>query len=321
MMRLDIVLGRGDFFSQGAELLGLAGLLAGENEDRRIRFLLPFGGEDRHIRELALLGVGVQVFQFPEEKHVSADYGQRVLHAFWGSERPDFILMPDAGVWRSVAPALAFQRDAAYIPAIRALEKDAEGVLLGRQVWNGRRMLWIRLHKKSAIFTVSPGVFTPAEKKDIPGKTEVFQTPQVGASISFMGEEPGAVAAGLREARIVLAAGRGVEGPVQLDLIRRLGEHLPGSILAGSRPVCDGGMLPYDRQIGETGADVAPDLYVAFGISGASQHLAGMGRSGFVVAVNREKTAPFFQHADLGIVEDLELFLGVLFKIMDKEKA
>ncbi|TYT75899.1 electron transfer flavoprotein subunit alpha/FixB family protein [Desulfobotulus mexicanus] len=321
MTRLDIVLGRGDIFSLGAELMGLAGLLVGEDEGKRIRFLLPFGGEAHQIRDLALLGVEVQIFQYSGEKHFSAEYGQKVLNSFWKAEKPDFILMPDAGIWRSVAPALAFQSDAAYIPALRALEKDAHGMLLGRQTWSGRRMLWMRLHKKSAVLTVSPGSFTPAEKKDIPGKTEVFQAAQVGASIPFLGEEPGAVAAGLREARIVLAAGRGVEGSSQMDLIGRFGRYLPGSILAGSRPVCDGGMLPYDRQIGETGADVAPELYVAFGISGASQHLAGMGRSGFVVAVNKEKTAPFFQHADLGIVEDLEVFLEAILKIMDTEKA
>jgi electron transfer flavoprotein alpha subunit len=84
--------------------------------------------------------------------------------------------------------------------------------------------------------------------------------------------------------------------------------------------VCDCGWLPYDRQIGETGADVAPELYLACGVSGASQHVVGMGRSGLVVVVNKDPAAPFFRHGDVGIVEDLGAFLPRLLEVLAEEK-
>jgi electron transfer flavoprotein alpha subunit len=114
---------------------------------------------------------------------------------------------------------------------------------------------------------------------------------------------------GFDDAEVIVTAGRGVGNAENLAVVRAFAEIFRKAAVAGSRPVCDDGWLPLSRQVGVTGATVAPKVYVACGVSGAQQHLAGMRGSGFVVAVNRDADAPMMRHADACIVEDLTDFL------------
>jgi electron transfer flavoprotein alpha subunit len=118
----------------------------------------------------------------------------------------------------------------------------------------------------------------------------------------------------LREARVIVAAGRGIEEEDNLDIIREFADLFKRSAVAGSRPLCDIGWLAYNQQIGITGATVSPDLYVACGISGMFQHIIGMRESGFIVAINKDKQSPFFQIADICIVEDVTHFIPLVIK-------
>jgi electron transfer flavoprotein alpha subunit len=111
-------------------------------------------------------------------------------------------------------------------------------------------------------------------------------------------------AADLTKAARIVAVGRGIKGEEHLALARGLAEAL-GAELAASRPICDAGWLPMDRQIGSSGQTVAPKLYVALGISGAIQHIVGMKGAETIVAVNKDPEAPIFEVADYGIVGDL----------------
>ena len=108
----------------------------------------------------------------------------------------------------------------------------------------------------------------------------------------------------LSQAERIVAVGRGIKGPEHLELVQTLAELL-GADVAASRPVCDAGWLPMDRQIGSSGQTVAPKLYIALGISGAIQHLVGMKGSRTIVAINKDAEAPIFEIADYGIVGDL----------------
>jgi len=118
----------------------------------------------------------------------------------------------------------------------------------------------------------------------------------------------------LEEAAAIVAAGRGIGKEENLELLRAVAGILKNSTLGGSRPACDAGWLPYSRQVGETGRQVAPDLYLACGISGARQHLAGIKNAKTVIAVNTDPQAAIFGRADYGIVEDLSRFLPVLIE-------
>lgn len=320
-MEILMLLGPGDSLTAAAEMLTLARELS-VDRDSAPAFLLPLGAENERLSDLAALGAPVRCLSGMENQEITPEGLLFSLRTCLKEKVPDRVLMPDAGIWRSVAPALAFHLDAGYVASVRGLRRDAGGLLLGRQTWSGRRMAWLRPLEGPCVLTVVQGAFEASEQGGRPGVIESLSAVHIQSRTRFCGEEAGSgVAAGLKEARIILGAGRGVGGAEGMELLSRLEACLPGSILGGSRPVCDGGWLPYDRQIGETGADVAPELYFACGISGASQHLAGMERSGFVVVLNKEKSAPFFRHGDLGIVEDLHTFLPALLNMLEKKAS
>jgi electron transfer flavoprotein alpha subunit len=124
----------------------------------------------------------------------------------------------------------------------------------------------------------------------------------------------------LSQAEIIVAVGRGIKAPENLDLAKKLAEALGGEIGA-SRPICDSGWLPMDRQIGSSGQTVAPKLYLALGISGAIQHQVGMKSSRAVVAINKDKEAPIFEVATYGIVGDLFEVVPPLIEEIKKAKT
>ena len=124
----------------------------------------------------------------------------------------------------------------------------------------------------------------------------------------------------LTQAESIVAVGRGIKAPENVELAQKLAEAL-GAELGASRPICDSGWLPMDRQIGSSGQTVAPKLYVALGISGAIQHMVGMKGSNTIVAINKDKEAPIFEVATYGIVGDLFEIVPPLIEEIKKVKA
>ena len=123
--------------------------------------------------------------------------------------------------------------------------------------------------------------------------------------------------AGLCDASVIVSAGRGIGRRENHELVRKVAALFSRSATAGSRPLCDLGWLPYSAQVGQTGATVAPELYFACGISGAQQHVAGIKGAKFVVVVNTDPNAAFFNECDVGIIEDLEQFLSGFLEELD----
>ena len=123
------------------------------------------------------------------------------------------------------------------------------------------------------------------------------------------------------EAKVLVAAGRGIGEEENLDLLQQLAEQFPQSAICGSRPVIDAGWMPYSRQVGITGAMVAPSLYIACGISGAIQHLAGMSSSKVIVAINKDPEAPIFLKSDYGVVGDLFELVPAITEEINKIKS
>jgi electron transfer flavoprotein alpha subunit len=174
------------------------------------------------------------------------------------------------------------------------------------------------------VLTVQPGCFSfqaPPSGEAV-GQVRVETVSWQPEHTRFLGKIPAAPgAAHLAAARIILAAGNGIGQAENLRWFHGLADRLPHAMVAGTRIVCDRGWLPYDRQVGVTGATVAPALYLACGLSGAAQHLMGMRGSGFVVAVNTDPLAPICAEADLCIVADLTVFLPALIARIDQDKA
>ena len=221
-----------------------------------------------------------------------------------------------------LAPALAVLAGGCCVPGVEAVERGEGGPVFSRSVAGGRLIQKISPLAFPAVLTVLGGSQTPPEESVGPAGEVVFReagaAPEGIRSLGVLrrtGQEPG-----LADAEAVVAVGRGMGCEENLGAARRLAALFPRGVLAGSRPACDLGWLPHRCQVGITGATVAPALYLACGISGAFQHVAGMRGSRFVVAVNRDENAPIFHVADLGVKEDAVNFLPLLAQACEKRR-
>ncbi|HDI59663.1 MAG TPA: electron transfer flavoprotein subunit alpha/FixB family protein [Desulfobacteraceae bacterium] len=244
------------------------------------------------------------------------------LADFLNSEIPAWILMEDTTLGRRLAAELAVRLSAACITGVEAVEQDDHGVVLTRAVWGGKFRAAVRTAAETITVTVADGAFAGRfEKAGGQAKVQHRRSEAArGGRRHLKRIQAPEADTGLSEARAIVAAGSGIGEPDRLVLVRKLAERIAGAQVAGSRPVCDRGWLPYSRQVGITGATVAPALYIACGISGAAQHIAGMSGAGLVVAINKDPRAAIFQHADIGVVEDLGTFLPLLVEACGQEE-
>jgi electron transfer flavoprotein alpha subunit len=212
------------------------------------------------------------------------------------------------------APGLAVALDAACITAVEGVASESGRLVFRKTTHNGKIVSHIAACTERVVLTVLPGSFgwrSPGEV--VAGKVTTRTVNAPPCATRHLGPAPAEEAdRGLAAAEVIIAAGRGLGKRENLSLVQRLSAAIPKSAVAGSRPVCDAGWLPYNRQVGQTGAVVRPKVYLACGISGAAQHAYGMKDSGFIVAINHDPHAPIFRLADVGIVEDVVEFLPAL---------
>jgi electron transfer flavoprotein alpha subunit len=213
---------------------------------------------------------------------------------------------------KDLLPRAAALLDAAMATEVLAFAGDGAEILLRRPMWAGNVVADVALATPVKAFTVRPTEFAPAAPATAPGEVKAVEVVLDAASlktrfVSF--EEVKSARPELTEARVVVAGGRGTKG--DFKPVEALADAL-GAAVGASRAAVDAGWAPNDWQVGQTGKVVAPELYVAAGISGALQHLAGMKGSKVIVAVNKDPEAPIFAVADLGLVGDLREVLPAL---------
>ncbi len=203
---------------------------------------------------------------------------------------------------KSLAPRLAVALDASLATNVISLPDTNGGFKVKRGVFSGKAFAYTDLSKNTKVLAITPNTFDI----DNSGSSATVETLVVSAeaskiSIDKSDKEMGKVP--LTEAEIVVSAGRGLKGPENWNLIEELAD-LMGAATACSKPVSDMGWRPHAEHVGQTGITIKPNLYVAIGISGAIQHLAGVSSSKTIVAINKDPEAPFFKAADYGIVGD-----------------
>jgi electron transfer flavoprotein alpha subunit len=221
-------------------------------------------------------------------------------------EGADVVMMPATALGKDLAPRLAVRMDGAVAPDVTEIGVDSGDIVAVRPVYAGKALIKVKVNSAKKVFTLRPNVFSAGEAGADEASVEAF-APELGDE-DFVTKSTGtSIASGkldVTEAVNIVSGGRGLQGPEHWQLVEGLAEVL-GAATGASRAVVDAGWRPHAEQVGQTGKTVSPNLYVALGISGAVQHLAGMSSSKCIVAVNKDKDAPIFQVADYGIVGDV----------------
>jgi len=241
--------------------------------------------------------------------HYTPDGFVQALAALIKSESPAHVVFPHTYQTRDFAPALAAVLDCAIATDCTSVKPHGNAPSFSRPMFQGK------VHADVTLEGPAPHVVTfqiGAYRADAVKKGGGAPVRNVAAAVdaSKIRQKPEAPfreakqAVDLTQAERIVSVGRGIKGPEHLDLVKQLAEAL-GAEVAASRPICDAGWLPMERQIGSSGQTVAPKLYLALGISGAIQHVVGMKGARTIVAINKDAEAPIFEVADYGIVGDL----------------
>ena len=309
----------GQLQSVALELLGVARELAEKTGEKVNAILLGHNVTDKAAELIAHGADGVYVVDHENlEKFVTEPYAQAVTQIAKKYE-PSVILFGATSIGRDLAPRLSARLKTGLTADCTKLEMDEEGNLfMTRPAFGGNLFATIICpDHRPQMSTVRPGVMKKLEAdatrtgevvvEEIEWNTSKFAVTVLEEVKSQKAE------ANIEEAKILVSCGRGVKN---LDSARELAGKLGGT-LSASRTLVDAGIVDHARQVGQTGKTVRPEAYLAFGISGAIQHLAGMEESEFIVAVNTDKNAPIFKVANLGIVADAEAVFKNLNKILE----
>jgi electron transfer flavoprotein alpha subunit len=237
---------------------------------------------------------------------------------------PSFVVFPHTYQVRDFAPRLAARFGQVLLADLIGLRKDGDSFVFVRQLFQGKLNADYRHTASGPCFlSIQAGAFRAEALESGSAPVQSF-TPQLDAgTIRSQPDTPFREAAqtvDLGSAPIIVSVGRGIKEQGNLPMIEELAAALGGE-LAASRPICDNGWLPMERQVGSSGQTVSPKLYLAVGISGAIQHLVGMKGSKTIVAINKDENAPIFEVADYGIVGDLFEVVPALTEAVKKAKG
>jgi electron transfer flavoprotein alpha subunit len=276
-----------------------------------VKIVVPGSGVDGVAAELAaadaaevLLVGGVALADYTADGYVLA------LSALIEQEKPAQVFLPHTYQTRDFAPALAARLGRALVTDVTGVRTQDGATLYTRPIFQGKLNADVTATGPAPhLITFQIGAYRPDAAKRGAASAPI-RAASVSVDAGKIRQKPDAPfkeakqAVDLSQAERIVAVGRGIKGQEHLKIAEQLAQAM-GAELAASRPICDSGWLPMDRQIGSSGQTVAPKLYVALGISGAIQHLVGMKGSRTIVAINKDAEAPIFEIADYGIVGDL----------------
>jgi electron transfer flavoprotein alpha subunit len=236
----------------------------------------------------------------------SSDGFGDALAALIRQEDPDVVLFPATAWGKDLAPRVSGLLGAGLVTDCTGLEADGDSLVAIRPVYAGKAFTRVRVQGRPALYSLRPNV-QPIAEVETPCAVE---RPDVGEAGKDAKARVTAVdratseTVELTEASIIVSGGRGMKAPENFRLLDELAAEL-GAAVGSSRPVADEGWVPHSYHVGQTGKVVSPDLYIAVGISGAIQHVAGISGSKYIVAINNDPDAPIFKVANYGIVGDL----------------
>ncbi|MBX6333565.1 MAG: electron transfer flavoprotein subunit alpha/FixB family protein [Gemmatimonadaceae bacterium] len=223
---------------------------------------------------------------------------------------------------KDLAPRVAAKLGVSMASDVTSLEPNGDAIVVRHPTYTGKIIATLRLTGTPAIITVRPGAVPPAPnaRAGRVGRVAPALDPAAARVVPKELVQGNTAKLDLGEAPVIVSGGRGLKAPENFRLVEELAAAFGNAAVGATRAVTDDGWRPHSDQIGQTGRLVSPDLYIACGISGAIQHLAGMRTSKTIVAINKDKDAPIFKIADYGIVGDVLEVLPVLTEAVKKAK-
>ena len=298
---------RGELKKPSLEVLGEARRMADANGDR-VHGMILGHGMDSVVEQVLTAGahkllVGdAAVYDEATPGDLASEVGRAVEE--YGI---DAVLLSATVLGRELSVYVAVDRGGCAAADCTSLERRDDGYVVERPVYAGKAILTLQLDHVPHVISMRPNQLAPLEQPVDAAETITWNpgidSGSLRARVTDVVREAGRKV-DLTEAEIIVSGGRGMKGPENYGILEELAEVL-GGVVGASRAAVDAGWRPHADQVGQTGKTVSPKLYIACGISGAIQHLAGMSSSRCIVAINKDKNAPIFKIADYGIVGDL----------------
>ena len=280
------------------------------------------GNEIENLNEIGVYGIN-KVTHLKSEKladYSSSGYSE-VISDYIKESGAEYVLFSNTALGKDLAPFVCIKLDAGIIIDCINLVLDNGEVIATRPIYAGKALIDVKLKRKIKIFTLRPNVFKSQSSNN--GKSAEVTIKEVNPQnlkSKVVGFKKSEGKLDVAEADIIVSGGRGLKGPENFHLVEELAETL-GAAVGASRAVVDAGWRSHREQVGQTGKTVSPTLYIACGISGAIQHLAGMSSAKYIVAINKDKDAPIFNIADYGIAGDAFEILPALTEEIKKLKS
>jgi electron transfer flavoprotein alpha subunit len=218
------------------------------------------------------------------------------------------VVLGATALGKDLGPRIAARLGVPLLADVTSLEQK-DGIVVTRPAYSGKAIYRIKVTAPMSVISIRPNVFAPKEARKAGTVTSLASvagaTGGTARQRTVRVKEPQRAALDVSEAPVVVSGGRGLREPASFKLLEELAVAFGNAAVGASRAVVDAGWRPHGEQVGQTGKTVSPSLYIAVGISGAIQHLAGMRTDKVIVAINKDKDAPIFKVADYGIVGDL----------------
>ena len=260
------------------------------------------------VADRVVIGANEALRDYQPEQALQA---AQQLHAAGGGDYVAVLLSNDT-YSQEIAPRLAHRLGGSSMADAAAIRLDGDHLLAQRTAYGGKAISIYRLKKQPAVVWLRARGFEPAPEQASPGDVATVDIDVDPPRIRITGREVAAQeGVRLEDAPVIVSGGRGLGGPEPFQELKQLADAI-GAEQGASRAACDAGWVPPNWQVGQTGKKVAPELYIAIAISGASQHLLGMGDSKVVAAINTDADAPIFKHCSFGIVEDYKQVVPLL---------
>jgi electron transfer flavoprotein alpha subunit len=279
------------------------------------------GNDVNNLNEAAKYGISdVTLFKNDELTNYSSSAYTEVIVNFAKEIDAEYIIFSDTSLGKDLAPRVAVKLNAGCLIDCVNLRASDGNVIATRPIYAGKALMDVKVTSPVKVITIRPNVFKalPVDGGNLNQTTKEVASPDLSTRVVEFKKSEGKM--DVAEADIIVSGGRGLKAPENFKLVEELADVL-GAAVGASRAAVDAGWRPHREQVGQTGKTVSPSLYVACGISGAIQHLAGMSSSKYIVAINKDKEAPIFSVADYGIAGDVFEILPELTKEIRKIKG